>query len=479
MKRILFLISMVITGCAGLCQNYHAVQGSSYAGVLGVANNPASIVNAPYPWDVNLLSLQYKSSTNAVAILKYSLLSSPAKSEYRVESGDYSRYANINFNLHLLNARIAINRQHAVAFGMNIRGYGGVKTGKYNFIDTLQNLTDYLKINLQNPTQNGSVTTSGWLELFGTYSGTVWDREGGRLNLGATIKLNRGISGAFAGLQNAVADVSFRNGRLIYLVKSASINYGYSAGIDSLGNNQSLKQSLRQLYNQSHKSISLDVGFEYMKKSEAISGFYDDDNYNGYIWKLGVAVLDAGSNQYQYSSESRSVDNPKENITADMLQNKFTSIGGAEDFNDSLATIASRLKILTGKFAIINPARLVINYDRPLYNNFFINGEVSVNLAYLAGQEKLSVSEFNLFTVTPRWETRRFGAYLPVQYNREGQFWIGGAFKAGPLLIGVHNWGNVLAKNKMHNGGGYVALVIRPGKYTRGARDKRVNCPAY
>lgn len=123
MKIISFLIACLLLSYASLwSQNYHAVQGSSYAGVLGVANNPASIVNTPFQWDVNLLSLQYKNSTNAVTIFNYSLLSSAAKSEYRIESGDFSRYLHINMNMHLLNARIALNRRHAVAFGLNIRG---------------------------------------------------------------------------------------------------------------------------------------------------------------------------------------------------------------------------------------------------------------------------------------------------------------------------------------------------------------------
>jgi hypothetical protein len=83
----------------------------------------------------------------------------------------------------------------------------------------------------------------------------------------------------------------------------------------------------------------------------------------------------------------------------------------------------------------------------------------------------------NFITVTPRWETRRLGAYLPVQYNAAGKFWIGGAFKAGPLLLGVHNWANVFSKKKMQNGGGYIALVVRAWRDTRNKTDRRLNCP--
>jgi len=70
------------------------------------------------------------------------------------------------------------------------------------------------------------------------------------------------------------------------------------------------------------------------------------------------------------------------------------------------------------------------------------------------------------------------GFYLPVQFNTKEKLWVGGAVKLGPLLLGVHNWATVFAKNNMQNGGAYIALVIRPGKNNNSERtDKRLNCP--
>ena len=57
------------------------------------------------------------------------------------------------------------------------------------------------------------------------------------------------------------------------------------------------------------------------------------------------------------------------------------------------------------------------------------------------------------------------------------RFWVGGAFKAGPLLIGLHNWANLFSKNSLQNGGGYVALIIRDLKSISKRYDKRLNCP--
>jgi hypothetical protein len=40
-------------------------------------------------------------------------------------------------------------------------------------------------------------------------------------------------------------------------------------------------------------------------------------------------------------------------------------------------------------------------------------------------------------------------------------FWFGGAFRLGPLLLGVHNWASVFGKNKIQDGGAYLALTFR------------------
>ena len=468
-----FLCSLLIARS----QNYHAIQGSSYAGSLGIANNPASIMNNPYSWDVNLFSLQETSSTNAYTVLNYSLLTSPAKSQYTVNKGDFERYAKGNFNLHLLNARIALNRKTGIAFGMNVRGYLDLNTGKYNFIDTLKSFRQFLKINDSNTSLHGDFKSSNWLEFFGTYSHTLWDEEQSRLNAGITLKGNLPVAGAFAGIKRASFTKATQNNQPVYFVNAGSIRYAYSSTIDDWRNGRSSSKNIRDMLVHSKGGVSLDLGLEYIIKPQFVTNFNDEDNYYDYQWKIAVSLLDLGTSKYAYSIQSREADDPKLNISDTSLERKFNQITKVENFNDSLGTVFSGIHVLTGNFTIINPARLVINIDRNLFANFYLNGEISANLSSLAGQGKLYSSEFNFLTVTPRWETRNYGAYLPVQLNAEHQFWIGGAVKAGPVLLGVHNLSNIFSKSKLQNGGGYVAIVLRSRSHTKAYRDKRYDCP--
>ena len=89
----------------------------------------------------------------------------------------------------------------------------------------------------------------------------------------------------------------------------------------------------------------------------------------------------------------------------------------------------------------------------------------------------MMTSDFTLLAVTPRWETKSLGAYLPLQVTTEGRVWLGGAFKAGPLLLGLHNWANLFSKHKLQNGGFYLAIVIKPGKGFLTKEEKKYTCP--
>jgi hypothetical protein len=466
---------LLVAPCAS-AQNYHAIQGSSYAGSLGVHNNPASIANTPFKWDFTLFGLQEKTSTNVVTVYNFSLLSPSGNSEYAFNSGDFSRYADLNVNLNLFNTRIALNRKSSIAFGANFRSYTNLQTGKFNFVDTIREAAHFFNLNENNTSLTERFTSSSWVELYGSYARTIYDDHAGRLNAGITLKVSRGVSGAYANLDGRFAK-TIQGSQSIYTVTAANLIYGYSSNYDRWKNSNSTNQNLNEFVTTTQAGAALDIGVEYLVKPQDPGGFSDEDNYYDYDWKFAVSLLDVGGNQYKYGLQSRTVTGIKSNLTNLAIDQKFDSgIGSLKDFNDSLATVADVTGV-AGKFTVVNPMRLVINVDRFITGAFFVNAEVSINMPSSLMKKYLHVKELNMMTVTPRWETKKLGFYLPVQYNNRSQFWIGGAVKVGPLLLGIHNWGNVFSKTKIQNGGGYIALIFRAPGSTENKGDKRLNCP--
>ncbi len=472
---ILFIV-LFSKAIDGFAQNYHALNGSSYAGSLGVHNNPASIVNTPYKWDLALFGAQLKSSTNIVTIYDYSLLSNPQKSVYKLNEGSYERYGKLSFNFNLLNARIALGRRQAIAFGANVKSYTNVTTSPFNYIDTMKVSGDFFRINQPNTELSARIRSSSWMELYGTYGRTILDNETRRLNAGATIKLNRGLSGASAELRNASFTVTGTNQ---YSINSIVLQYLYSANYDKISKNKSSSSNFGDFVRYTNGGISLDAGVEYLIRDPGVPDFNTEDDYYDYTWKLGASILDAGFTNYKTSLQVRQLNGIKAGVTNTSLDNTFDStVTSLPIFNDSLETIASSLAVPYGTFNIINPMRLVLNADRYIQGHFFINAELTINMAGIF-KKYLAVEEMNLLVVTPRWETRRWGVYLPMQYTTTNKFWIGGAFKAGPLVFGVHNWANIFSSSKIHQGGGYITLQIRAPQNASVKYDKRLNCPTF
>lgn len=474
MKCSIQLILFVLVAGQLNAQNYSAIHGSNYFGSLGVYNNPSTIVNSPYKWDLTILGMQYQTISNAVKGPNFPLNLTPNAKFYGA-NGNFKRYADLNLNMHLLNGRYSLDKSHAFAFGVNIRGYTQAATTKLNFTDSVKGPRSFLSLNEQNRSIEINLASSAWLEIYGSYGLNIWDRETSSLNGGASFKISRSLAGGFVKVNNVqVEKEQLPNDEEIYKIAQGNARYGYSA---NLGDGTSISPS--DFLSGSKTGFAVDLGVEYLVKTQAVTNVYDDDNAGiEYEWKIGVSLLDLGWNQFAYSSESRSVSVLEKNISSGVLTQKFADTKDLGSFNDSLATIVTNIDPLTGNFKIMNPARAVVNVDRYVQGNIYVNAELALNLA---SNEKnnIAVKESRLVTITPRWETRKFGVYVPVQYTRHGNIWIGGAVKIGPLLLGTHNLLNTFFKNKYLGGGAYLAFTLRPSSFIRDARSRQYDCPVY
>ena len=453
-------------------QNYQAINGSSYAGSLGVGNNPATIVNVPYAWDITPFSVQVKLATNAVKINNYSFLSSPKNANVTVNSGDKKRFAYTTQDIHLFNTRINLNSKSAIAFGANIRNYFFATGSRANYQDSIKTLGEFLTLNSAIQPLSAKAINSGWGEFYASFAHTIYEDGSRILNAGITLKVNRGLAGGYGKADNLTYTRSNTgNEAPVYLLRTGSLQYGYSSNFDSIDSTKSNSANQSVFLQRTNGSFSADIGFEYTfltDEDKELGGDY------AYDTKIGISVMDIGKSKYHYGTRSRIATAGRDGITDTILQNKFKFINSVDAFNDSLSGISNGFSTIGGNFNIYQPTRLIINVDQHLTDNFFINGELSLPLIGLVAKQSLYVKEMNLLAITPRWELKSWGAYLPILINNQKQFWIGGAFKAGPILMGTHNLANLFSKDKSQNGGFYIALTIRPGKFY----DKESNRPS-
>ena len=458
-------------------QNYQAIHGSPYAGSLGIYNNPASGIHSDFNWDLTLFSVQSKSSTNSFSSTK-PLIKLPEADMY-LSNGNKSRFIHLSQDVHVLNARLKLNQRKAVAFGFNARNYAHVNSKPFKFQDTISSFNSFLQFNRPAPSIGGKVVQNTWAEIYASYSQVIRNTNEDQLSAGITLKGIRGVSGVFVQVDRMrFTEVTQPGSSPTFVVTDPGGRYGYSHNFDQLKENNSSNKNVNNFLAYTQGSFGIDVGVEYLLKNDYAPQF-DDEEKLEYNWKIGVSVLDLGRNYFKHGKYSREFNGVLTDVTEEELENKFSSPDDIEDFYDSLETVVQQLNSLGPDFHIWQPTRLVINVDKPIIDNFSINGELSINFFSSQNKNQLHTRELNLLTVTPRWETSMLGVYLPIQVNAQGQFWVGSAFKAGPLLMGIHDWRWLFSKNQVFNGGAYIAIVIR-NFFSSNGRTKRIRdmeCP--
>ena len=101
---------------------------------------------------------------------------------------------------------------------------------------------------------------------------------------------------------------------------------------------------------------------------------------------------------------------------------------------------------VNGKYAASLPTVLQADFDYHLNRGFYINAVGQFNM--VAKNSIYSSNQYNSFTVTPRFESKVFGIFVPLNYSELTSFNAGLSLRAGPLFIGSGSIITALAKSK-------------------------------
>ena len=480
MKITCLNIILIFTGCLLFTaktssQSYHAINGSPYAGVADIYVNPASSVNSAYKWNVNILSTQIEISNSSFVMKNTSLRRGILTDSFNTTNGFMPRNFHANFDASLLNASFKINSKSAFSFGIRGRLFAHLKQMPYYYNDTISTVPGFLTANSSVPYLQGFVVSSGWVEFNFNYARILQQTTNSRLTAGITLGITKGLSGAYSnisrltlGEQNTTGNFGITGGRFI---TELSANY------DSLYADNGTASNARYFLQNTLTSFNFNIGIEYLfRYSFDDKDDVDEENYD---WKIGVSIMDIGKNRYKPSKNAFSAQTPNPSADVSNLNTQISNVQNLGDLRRLMNDYFLSIDSMKSTFKIANPTRMVINVDKNLGNYFYLNGELNINFYSTEPWKGLHTRQLSLATITPRWEKRNIGFYLPVQYNSQGQLWIGGAGKFGPLLLGVHsfamlNW--LRARNQTFNGGFYLMLNVHPFKYKK---ERGIPCPTW
>ena len=449
--RLLILVCFFSLGNpAGWAQSYHALHGSPYAGSSARFNNPASPVLGAYNWEVAPLGVQLTVFSNHLWA---------DTTSFRVRPGLLRHQIHGNLDLGLMNFMVKLSPKTAISAGIRARTYNHYRTLPVNIVDTTTSLFSFLQDNRTTPSIGGHILHQGWLQGDINVSRIVMSNNNGRLSAGLTLQIMKGVSAAFFQLRQ-VTFQEFTNPPDTAYVFSGG---GGRFGLSSLYDPSTPISNFKDVMNQSKTSFGVSWGVEYIRFEDSEEED-EEKKYLRYNWKLGISLMDLGVNRFQYAGYSRSWGDPIYPISDALIENKLTGAPDLSSLVDSVSSLFTSINSYTGIFKVSLPTKLIINFDKKIYKRIYVNTNLSLNLLSDANSKHWRTRENNLLGVTPRWEGRALGIFLPVQLTQQGEVWVGAAAKIGPLTIGLHQFEitRPLIREPRLRGGGYVLLSIHP-----------------
>lgn len=466
MKKVLLFLVILFATTITRAQDFLGYINSNYAGVTGTDIQPASVVDSRFKVDVTVFGLSYSLYNNYIGIKK-----SAFKHSGGLFTGDYPAFNDTAFADHYLTRRtnsqpksvylggqfalpsfmVTINSKNAFALKWRVRTLFNVDGVSNDLATLITNKLDYpalLKVRLHN--ENLSLQTMSWAEYGLTY-GHVFLDDGDRfLKAGATVKLIQGLQAGYMIIKDL--NYEFTTDTTISLFQT-QVSYGHSTNFDIEQNNLKYKYV-------SNPSLGFDLGVVYEWRPDHEKYRYDMDGQtnlyrkdkNKYKLKFGLSLLDVGKVKFTKAPRSRDF---MANIK--LWDISKVSPDNIEYFDD---TIKKRFVTLPSpdQFKMRLPTTLCAQIDYNIYKDFYLN--FTPYFVFRFKKQSIRVHDITTFSLTPRWDHKWFGAFLPISYDAMRNTKLGLGLRLGPVIIGTNNINPLISGKDIYGADFYLLFKI-------------------
>jgi len=410
------------SGHLSFSQDFAGYYTGNNTGVAAVISNPAGIAGTRYSRDVNLFSL--------------GMMAGNDNSSYRIPdivhffdgdrlknwiAGTRGGSTNAMSSINLLGPSFMIDAGKKGAFAFTSRARVMVNAKQ---IDG-KLLNQFIKDDVNDPglpyhfSMNGEnlINVNGWTEFGASYGRVIFEKGKHYLKGGITLKYLAGTANGYLQLKNLKGTLdSDRNG--VFLSgTTGDLAIGLSGThIDDIadGDLATFKSS----------GFGGDIGFIYEFRPTA----------DVYAVRAGVALRDAGFVRYRRDPSRSGAYTAS--ITG-LERVHLYELGTVDDYNQYFKDYPQYFIPGAGSDAatynVSLPATLQLDVDYHIYQGFYtaLSGQFS-----LAGSKPYNSSYYNTYILTPRWEKRNFGFYLPASYSELTHFNVGFCLRMGPFFLG-------------------------------------------
>ncbi len=451
-------------------QDLLGLSTGNYTGVTGMNLNPASIVDSRLKFDLNLIGVSTYFSNNYLSVKRTALLDgSFFKDKYndwamvrRDLLEENSLRANERVNLRLntrviapISFMLSAGKRSAIALNISNRTGMYVDNVNQDFARFAYSSFDDNSFFGRPMNMNGvSSNTLNWLDVGVTY-GTVLIDNGNHFLKGAfTAKYIGGIASGYFHADEL--NVNFNNSNEVN-VTTPNMQYGHGNKL-SLDMYKSL--SLKSLRPEA-EGFGWNAGLMYeyrgkIDKFKYLTPEYEEKtrrDYNKYAFRIGFAIMDAGKLTFNKGGFNNDF---AMNAVNWNLNNRVI-----KDINSIDTLIAEQAVFNTladGSYTVALPTAYSAQLDVHVGRGFYINAMTYQPMKLAETDRKVRVEP--AYAITPRFESRVFGFYLPVSYNKFDNWNVGATLRLGPLYIGSANLGSLVFNKKVPTADIHAGLRI-------------------
>ena len=448
-KKII-LLTALFAAFYGKAQVNDVLKASQFGGITNVSFNPA-IADNPFLVDINLISAGMAFENNYIGISPKTFTNHNLFNDPNFQSDQLTERLNGDPKKMFLGMQVQgplsfmvsfgkkRNNKNAIGFSyhansiVNVDGVGErfARSAYYGLGSKADSITGFDYQNLSN--QNLSVKALAWADMGITYSRVLYDEGAHMLKAGVTGKAIIGLAGGYISSNNINYKIRGYDTLDIY---NSDISYGHSAAISNVQN-----ISASDILNGKSKvSFAGDLGVVYEWRPDKEKYQYDYDCQKWYLndvkkYKLsvGFSVIDIGRVVF---ARPNNVSNYSANIQGwDVSKSGINSVS---TFDSVLHSLPNNFKSSgAGSFKMWLPTRFNLYIDYNIYKGIGVNlnGIISPTLAKQDNQVHYPTS----IALTPKYDMKWFGVYIPLTYNEYGNFGAGAGLRAGPLFVTSSN----------------------------------------
>jgi len=402
----------------------------NYTGVQSVYFNPAQSADSRYKFDLNIMGLNAGIGNNKASFSLNSVFSTFNSNDAlnSLFSGDGRISGQLNVDLLGPSLLVSLPKKAGIAFTSRLRAQFTItdldgKLAKSILDDIGREVTLPYTISSGN---NMRINTNGWAEYGVSYGKVIKESGEHFLKAGATIKYLSGAGNSYIQLDQIsgtiIQDPNPTSSAILLTPGSRGvIGLGISGNIGSITPSSLLKST--------SNGLGADLGVVYEYRPEK-------NKKHPYKFKASASLLDIGSITYDRDLSKSGTYSMLVTSTPGFNLQSLQGVS-LDNYKQVLSTNPNFTPAANNNDATLKvslPTTLQLYGDVHLKNNLYLSAGTQISLSNRSKPE--NPFYYSSFTITPRYEGRGVGLYIPVNYNSLTKLTMGTTLRLGPLFVG-------------------------------------------